>query len=430
MNEGLARSREFSAMDCFGFSASEVELDLQIQQLTQAYQNIFSQVSLPVKIIEAATGRVGAKKALEFFYPMAGGIDACLFCEACGYAANLEVAASFKEIPPQEDLLPVSEVATPDTTTIKSLAEFLHIPVEKTAKAVFLMASMPAANHKSVEKFIFAVVRGDTEVNETLLASQIGAVSLRPATQEEIRATGAVPGYASPIGLKDVFVVVDDLIPSSPNLVAGANKEGFHLRHVNFGRDYQAQQIANIVLAHEGQACPKCKSGLQLATGTVVGKLTQVGEQPELSFLSSSGQTQALQMLSGSIGIGKLLSCIVEQHHDQWGILFSVNVAPYPIHMVILKDKTGQVETLAANLEEQLALAGWEALIDDRSESAGVKFMDADLIGMPIRITISERAIQQGGVELKSRSHSERRIVPLDKVVSEIQVELFSLLHP
>jgi prolyl-tRNA synthetase len=426
-NDGLARAREFRSVDCFGFSADDANLDMQYQALIRVFQNIFSRCSLPVNVIEAIPGRVDGKKAVEFFYLTPSGNDSCLFCDSCGYAASLDAAISYKPMPDQQAILPMEAVATPNTTSIKSLAEYLHISDAQTAKAVFLIASIPTSNRKVEEKFIFTVVRGDMEVNESLLASQIGAISLRPANEDEIRTTGAVPGYASPVGLKDVYVVVDDLIPGCSNLVAGANKEGYHLLNVNFGRDYQAQKIANIVYAHEGDLCPKCKSPLHSATGIKVGKLLQDGLQPDLTFLAASGQTQNLQICSGSIGVGRLLACVVEEHHDEWGICFPKSIAPYPIQIVLLKDKVGEVETLAAKLEKDLSTAGLEPLIDDRPESAGVKFMDTDLIGIPLRITISERALQQGGVELKCRNNTERRIVPLDRIMSEIKIELDSL---
>jgi prolyl-tRNA synthetase len=293
------------------------------------------------------------------------------------------------------------------------------------------MMARPAAAAQTEEaegeEFIFAIVRGDMEVNETKLANVVKARELRPATEAEIRATGAVPGYASPVGLKNVKVVVDELVPSSPNLVAGANEEGYHLCNVNYGRDYQADIVADITAAGEGDACPNCVAPMHSSRGVEVGNIFKLGTRYSLAmgcnFRAENGESLPVIMGSYGIGVGRLLACIAEEHHDDKGLAWPVGVAPYPLHMVVLENKTGQIEALAADLETRLQAAGLEALVDDRQESAGVKFMDADLIGLPLRLTVSERALKQGGVEFKRRSSEEKWIVPLplENVVAEVQ---------
>jgi prolyl-tRNA synthetase len=218
-----------------------------------------------------------------------------------------------------------------------------------------------------------------------------------------------------------VRVVVDDLIPNSPNLVAGANLDGYHLRNVNYGRDFQTDMVADIAAAGESNACPNCGSPLRSSRGVEVGNIFKLGTRYSLAmgcyFQDEKGQNQPVIMGSYGIGVGRLLACIAEQHHDDKGLIWPTSVAPYPVHMVVLSSKTGEPEITAAALAAQLQAIGLEALVDDRVESAGVKFNDADLIGLPLRLTVSERALRQGGIEFKRRNAEERWIVPLDQVV-------------
>jgi prolyl-tRNA synthetase len=293
------------------------------------------------------------------------------------------------------------------------------------------MISTPADNApgKPVEEFVFAIVRGDTDVNETKLANALKARELRPATDEEIRTVGAVPGYASPVGLKNVRVIVDDLIPQSPNLVAGANEDGYHLRNVNYGRDYAAAIVADITAADAGDACPKCGAALRISRGVEIGNIFKLGtrytQAMGATFLDEAGQQHPVIMGSYGIGVGRLLACIAEEHNDEYGLIWPPSVAPFPVHLVVLPSKKdSRPPEIAAELEAALTQAGLEPLFDDRPESAGVKFMDADLIGLPVRLTVSERSLREGGVELKMRSTGESAIIPLPSVVSEVQSRL------
>jgi len=427
---GLIRVREFTMLDSYSLDASWDGLDRQYQAHFRAYQNIYQRCGLPVVAVLSDSGMMGGQMAHEYIYLTPIGEDTLLFCDACGYSANRQVARARRAQPAKEELLAIEKVATPQTKTIADLAELLHIPAQRTAKAVFMMARPAAAaqtEEAEGEEFIFAIVRGDMEVNETKLANVVKARELRPATEAEIRATGAVPGYASPVGLKNVKVVVDELVPASPNLVAGANEEGYHLCNVNYGRDYQADIVADITAAGEGGACPNCVAPMHSSRGVEVGNIFKLGTRYSLAmgcnFRAENGESLPVIMGSYGIGVGRLLACIAEEHHDDKGLAWPVGVAPYPLHMVVLENKTGQIEALAADLETRLQAAGLEALVDDRQESAGVKFMDADLIGLPLRLTVSERALKQGGVEFKRRSSEEKWIVPLplENVVAEVQ---------
>jgi len=270
-------------------------------------------------------------------------------------------------------------------------------------------------------------VRGDMDLNETKLANAIHAKELRPATESEIRAAGATPGYASPVGLKDVLVVVDDLIPHSPNLVAGANEEGYHLLNVNLGRDYQADVVADIALAEEGAACPECGKPMKTARGIEVGNIFKLGtrysEDMGCTFLDRDGQEKPVIMGSYGIGSGRLLASVAEEHHDDRGLIWPITVAPYQVHLVTLKGAQDAADRAYAQLTE----AGVEVLYDDREESPGVKFADADLIGIPLRLTLSERTLSKDSAEIKRRDQAETELVPLARLGEETQSRIAAL---
>jgi len=314
------------------------------------------------------------------------------------------------------------------------------VPKSKTAKAVFFMAQIPEGKELT-DKFIFAIVRGDMELNETKLGNAVGARELRPATEAEIKAIGAVPGFASPVSISPlpagegpgVRLIVDDIIPASPNLVAGANDEGYHLLNVNYGRDYTADIVTDLAAADEGAACPECGGPLRVSRGVEMGNIFKLGTRYSdamgCTFLDKDGSQKPVIMGSYGIGVGRLLACAAEEHHDEHGLIWPVTVAPYQVHLVLLRGKnTPQAEETAESLYADLQAAGIEVLYDDRDESPGVKFNDADLIGLPVRITVSERALAQGGVELKLRHKADKVIAPLGETVAGTRSALDALL--
>jgi len=256
----------------------------------------------------------------------------------------------------------------------------------------------------------------------------VKAAELRPATDEEIRASGAVPGYASPVGLKGVKVIVDDLVAQSPNLVAGANLVGYHLRNVNYLRDYSADLVADIAAVRDGDACPQCGAPMRLARGVEVGNIFKLGtrysDALHCTYLDENGSSLPVIMGSYGIGVGRLLACVAEEHHDERGLMWPAAIAPYPVHMVVLPGRQVDTAVIAASVEAALIADGLEPLVDDREESAGVKFNDADLIGLPVRLTVSERAFKQGGVELKLRDSAESRVIPLEQIVAEVRMAI------
>lgn len=428
---GLIRVREFTMKDSYSLDADWGGLERQYQNHYQAYFRIFRNCGLPVIAVQADVGMMGGTESHEYMFLTPIGEDTLLLCDGCGFSANRQVAKVRKSLPPAESLLPVEPVATPECKSIDDLAAFLGIPASRTAKAVFLMATVQDGEALT-ERFIFVVVRGDMEVNETKLANAIKAQSLRPATEAEIRAVGAEPGYASPVGLDGALVIVDEAVVQSPNLVAGANREGYHLRNVNYGRDFEAEIITDIAAAAAGDACPQCGAPLRSERGVEVGNIFKLGttysQTLGCTFQDTDGQEKPVVMGSYGIGVGRLLACIAEAHHDEHGLIWPVSVAPYPVHLTVLAGK-GSTTTLerADRLYQELIAAGLEPLYDDRPESPGVKFNDADLIGLPIRLTVSERALQAGGVEMKRRDQSEKQIVPLDQVISRVRTELQAL---
>lgn len=430
---GLIRGREFIMKDSYSLDADFAGLNHQYRSHYQAYYNIFHRCGLPVIAVCSDVGRMGGELAHEYMYLNAIGEDTLIMCDACGYAANRQVACARKSPNAVEPARPMEKVATPECKTIADLARFLNIPESQTAKAVFMVAAIGAKGQPARDQFVFTVVRGDMELNETKLANAVHARALRPATEEEIVAVGAVPGYASPVGLKDVLVVVDELVTREPNLVSGANEAGYHLLNVNYGRDYTAQIVTDLVAAREGDACLECGGPLRAVRGVEVGNIFQLGTRYTSAFganyTTADGQEKSVVMGSYGIGITRLLACIAEEHHDENGLVWPVTVAPFPVHLMVLVGKGSGAANMAEadRLYQALRATGLEPLYDDREESPGVKFKDADLIGLPLRLTVSERGLQAGGVELKRRDSATREMVPLDQVVSRVKQELVEM---
>lgn len=414
---GLVRVREFTMKDSYSLDRDWEGLDRQYRAHYHAYFRIFQRCGLPVIAVKSDTGMMGGRLAHEFMYLTSSGEDTLLLCDSCGYSANRQVARFAKPTPSAEEPLPLDKVPTPGARTIDALADFLGIPASKTAKVVFMTAEV-----EDGERLVMAIVRGDMELNETKLANAIHARELRPATEEEIVAVGAVPGYASPIGTKGALVAVDDLITASANLVSGANQADYHYLNVNYGRDYTADVVADLAAARYGDPCPECGQPMRAERGVEVGNIFQLGTRYSqamgCTFLDETGESKPVIMGSYGIGVGRLLACIAEHYHDEHGLCWPVSVAPYPVHLVLLPGKNDPYPREAADrLYEELNAAGVEVLYDDREESPGVKFNDADLIGLPLRITVGPRTLKNGEVELKRRDRGERTLVKLEEAL-------------
>ena len=413
---GLVRVREFLMKDAYSFDVDEEGLDRSYVAMREAYKNIFARCGLPTLMVEADSGAIGGKDSHEFMLLADTGEDSVICCSSCDYAANGEKAQFVKPPVEREAELPLEEVHTPGKKTIQALAEFLGVPASKTMKAVFYSAD---------GQMVFVSIRGDLEVNEVKLRNALKATDLRLAIDEEVAAAGLVAGYASAVGLKGVKHVADDSILLGNNFVAGANRPDYHLRNANSPRDFQPDLITDIALAQPGHRCARCGGELTVARGIEVGHIFKLGtgysEALGATFLDSEGKERPIIMGCYGIGVGRLLAGAVEQNHDERGIVWPEAIAPYRVHLVALNMDNPEVGPKAWELYAALRKAGIEALFDDRVESAGVKFNDADLIGLPIRVTISPRTLAQNVVELKRRTEKEVALVPLIEVVEHLK---------
>src|SRR5574341_291221 len=393
---GLLRAREFTMLDSYSLDCDEAGLDRQYRAHYQAYFNIFRRCGLAdVMAVEADVGMMGGSLAHEFMALTGAGEDTIILCDSCGYTANRQVARFQKDTP--------------------------------TAEALLLMGTVGEGRNLR-EQFVFAVVRGDMDMNETKLVNAIKARALRPATEDEIRAAGAVPGYASPVGLgSDVLIVADDAVLHSPNLVAGANEEGYHLLNVNAGRDYEPQIVADIAAARAGDGCPACGHALRAERGVEVGNIFKLGtrysEAMGCTFTAEDGTPRPVVMGSYGIGVGRLLQTVAELHHDEQGLIWPATIAPYHVYLVALRGGSEAADQLYADL----TAAGVEVLYDDRDEAPGVKFNDADLIGLPVRVTAGQRSLDKGGAEVKLRREKEAEVVGLNELVGCVQERLAGL---
>ena len=422
---GLLRVREFIMKDLYSFDADEAGLDESYRKMSQAYQNIYARCGLSTSMVEADSGAIGGKESHEFMVISETGEDEMVFCPHCGYSANVEkaqisktVIATLNEVKEKQPL-PLEEIATTEQKTIEEVANFLGVPQEQTLKAVFYIAD---------GEFVFVVIRGDLEVNETKLKNTLKCNELRIAAESEVAEAGIVAGFASPIGIKGVKVVADDSITLGSNFIAGANKAGYHFRNVNYPRDFQADIIADIALAHQGDKCPECGGKLSSARGIEVGHIFKLGtfisEKLGASFLGQDGVSRPAVMGCYGIGLGRLLAAIVEQNHDDNGIIWPLSVAPYQVYLCPLHMDNPEVASAAEKVYQELENAGIEVLFDDRDESPGVKFNDVDLLGIPLRLTLSPRTLQSQSIEAKWRTKKETRLLPLENLVAEVNKRL------
>ena len=413
---GLIRVREFVMKDAYSCDRDEAGLDKSYRDQYAAYERTFERLGLDAIAVGADVGVMGGSGAHEFMVLNEFGEDTIVLCGECGYAENQQIAEVRKPDPEPEDALSMEDVETPDATTIEALARFLDVPRSRTAKAAFFMTGDG--------RFVVAIVRGDYDVNETKLVNAVKAIGgLRPATVEEIKARGMEAGYGSPLGATDSVVVVDELVVRSPNLVAGANRVGWHVKNVNVPRDYTPDVVAEITEAREGDECIRCGSPVKLSKAIEVGNIFKLGTDFTVAagamYLGEDGERHPIVMGSYGIGIGRNVACIVEEHHDDKGIVWPAEVAPYAAHLVSIGGaKEPQVLEVAERMHSLAAEAGprHEILWDDRDESPGVKFTDAELLGMPWILTVSPRSLAAGGIEVTERATGERSTRPIADV--------------
>jgi prolyl-tRNA synthetase len=446
---GLLGAREGRVVDAYGLYHDATELAAECAQVRVALADLLAGWDLGALDVIGAEDAEGHPLAHAMVYPAEDGERTYARCPACGYTADMTAARVAQEPPAPksagsstpEVLLPLQDVETPDCKTIADLAGFLGIPASRTAKVVFLVATIAGES----DRFVFAVVRGDTALHETRLKAVLGAESVGPATEAEIRQAGAEPGYGSPLGLtarpalgtraEGVTVVVDTLAARSPNLVAGANRPGYHTLNVNLGRDYQATAVAEIAAAQEGSPCPHCGSPVVLERGISLAETWQSRDplsrdlNPEVmglraAYLDSSGRSLPLALGRYRVYVDRVVAALTERHHDSSGLVWPAAVAPYRVHLMTVGKASPEVTAAVERVYADLAGAGIDVLFDDRDERAGVKFNDADLLGAPWRVAVGERGLQNGAVEVKARNRPEVELVALEKLVSLVGPEL------
>ncbi len=427
---GLIRVREFTMKDSYSLDVDEAGLDRQYRAHYQAYFNIFRRCGLQPIAVGSDTGMMGGTMAHEFMALTAIGEDTLLLCDRCGYAANRQVARFRKPAAPPEALQPIHKIPTPGITTIQNLTTFLSLSPARTAKAVFMVATVNSGG-EDAERFVFCVVRGDMTLNETKLANAVKAQELRPATEAEIRAIGAEPGYGSPVGVHDCIIVIDEAVAASPNLVAGANEVGYHLLNVNAGRDFTPDIVCDIAAAEQGSACPHCGAAMRAERGVEIGNIFKLGTRYSAAmgatFSDEDGVARPVVMGSYGIGIGRAMACIAETHNDAQGLVWPVSVAPYHVHLINLGPVGSDAEAAADALYAELLAAGVEVLYDDRDRSPGIKFNDADLLGLPLRLTVARRGLAQNAVEFKLRTADARELVPRPDAVSVAKQQIAAM---
>src|SRR6266849_460713 len=422
---GLLRVREFIMKDLYSFDADYEGMDISYRKMANAYRAIFTRCGLRFIVIHADSGAIGGKDSQEFLAITEAGEDDAMMCDNCDYAANREKAEFVRTELPREPEAALEEVYTPDCKSISDLAAFLHIAESKTMKSVCYVAG---------GKMVMAVVRGDLEINEVKLSNMlyragINAADMHLATPEELGQAGIVAGYTSPPGKDErVFIVADISLKLGNNFVAGANRPDHHFKNVNYGRDFRVDEWEDIASAYTGATCVRCGGTLRAMRGSEVGHIFKLGtkysELFDATFLDAEGVAHPMLMGCYGIGVGRIMATLVEQSHDEKGIIWPFSIAPYSVALVGLDLDKEETKLGAEQLYADLNTAGVEVLYDDRAESAGVKFNDADLLGLPIRAVVSKRSLKNGGIELKLRSRKESRIVPLEDAVRVIQNEI------
>ena len=423
---GLIRVREFIMKDAYSLDIDAAGLDRSYDAFYGAYERIFARCDISTVPIEADSGMMGGAISHEFVLPHPQGEDRLIACQKCDYAANVERAEFVKgvDLTERQEL---EKVATPGCTTIADVADYVGVTTDQTLKAVFYIHDRyTELGIKS--QFLFVLIRGDLDVNETKLLNVIGGGDLRPAEDDDIIAIGGVPGYASPIGLnvrenlagEGILVVADDSIETRSAFVSGANQEGYHFTGVNYPRDFDVTLITDIAQADTGHTCPRCGGTLEAQSAIELGHTFKLGtwysDAVGATFLDEKGESHPIVMGSYGIGVGRLMAAIVETHFDHDGIIWPRSVAPYDVHLVALGPDQ-EVMDAAEALYQRLLAAGYQVLYDDRDERAGVKFVDADLIGVPLRLTVSKRNLKADVIEVKVRARDERMSVPTGELM-------------
>ena len=420
---GLIRVREFDMMDAYSFDVDEAGLDKSYDLMLNAYKSAFEKCGITTVVVDADSGAIGGKDSKEFVLLSESGEDTVVLCTACEYAANDEKATFNKTMTSRaEKTGTLQEIRTPNIKTIEELTSFLGIDSKQTIKVVLYMAD---------KDLVLAVTRGDLDINEVKLKNALKVAELRVADQNEINKQGIVAGFVSPVGLTKFTTIVDDSITHGINYVGGANKIDYHLTNINYPRDFTADIELDISIAREGDPCPQCTSELITRRGIEIGHIFKLGTRYSDSlgatYTDNDGKSQSIVMGCYGIGIGRILAGSIEEHSDDKGIVFPKSIAPYEVLIVGLNTNNEQTSLKAAEIYTRLSKLGIDILYDDRNETAGVKFNDADLIGIPIRIVVSTRNIENNLYEIKKRCDKEGILVSGENIEKCINEMLLSL---
>lgn len=425
---GLMRSREFIMKDAYSFDIDEAGLDVSYWNMYHAYERVFSRCGLYFKPVEADSGAIGGSNSHEFMALAESGEADVIHCNSCDYAANIEIGKPGVIKAEVEEALELKEVLTPDAKTIEAVAEQLNLPLVKTIKAVVLSTDGVV---------VLAIVRGDHEVNEIAVQHAVGStIEPEMATEEELQSAGLTAGFVSPVGLKqtDTFkIVVDETVMEAYNVCGGANKKDAHYININPKRDFNVEDIivAPIRLITAGDTCPNCGGQLSIAKGIEVGQVFKLGtkysEAMSATFLNQDGRPNPFVMGCYGIGVSRTLAAAIEQFNDENGIIWPRAIAPFEVVVVPINAKDEALMDVSTRVYEALKTAGVDVLLDDRKERAGVKFKDADLIGYPLRITVSKNTLESGAVEMKIRKNGEAIEVPIDEVTTVVADTLNTL---
>ena len=423
---GLMRSREFIMKDAYSFDRDFEGLDKSYDDMYKAYEKIFTRCGLTFRPVEADTGAIGGSNSHEFTALSEVGESEIAYCEKCSMAATTERAQCVDAPADTEEMLPMEEVNTPGTKTIEAVADFLGMPQTKTIKALLFVTYDEEGNEK---EYVAAFVRGDRELNMTKLINALNIPEHAIEFADEAKMsqkTGCVGGFTGPVGLHDCKVVVDSELTGLRNLCAGANKENYHVKNVNYGRDYKGDIVTDLKLLKEDDPCPVCGAPVKHARGIEVGQVFKLGTKYSQAmnavYKDENQQDRLIVMGCYGIGVTRTLSAIVEQHHDENGIIWPMSVAPYHVIITLVKPGDETQEAVAEEIYNRLSDAGVEVLLEDRDERPGVKFKDADLLGIPVRITVGKRA-PEGVVEYKLRREAEKQEMSVSEaVVAAIEI--------
>ncbi|WP_042278177.1 proline--tRNA ligase [[Clostridium] dakarense] len=415
---GVMRTKTFTMKDAYSFDVDQEGLDKSYQDMFEAYTNIFKRCELENSPVQADSGAMGGSASAEFMVKSEVGEDEIVFCSGCDYAANIEKAESVNHEACSEEMKELKEVHTPGVTTIDELAKFFNIEAGKFGKTLIYYAD---------GKSVAVVVRGDREVNETKVANAIGgAVEFELASETTIKeVTGAEVGFAGPIGIKTDYLLIDQEVVDQKNLIIGANKSEYHIENANYGRDFEGT-VGDFRNVEEGDKCTKCGSALEVARGVEVGHIFKLGtkysESMGATYLDKNGKSQPIVMGCYGIGVERTAAAVIEQHHDENGIIWPLAIAPYHAVVVPVNMKKAEQVEAAEKLYNELKAMGVEVLLDDRDERVGFKFKDSELIGIPMRITVG-KDITDGKVEFKLREAQDKEVISLDEVKSKVEAE-------